>query len=447
MKKTLLFITFVLIALPALAREAPAEAATSDVRIKIELDQDIHPADTPSTAVIKVAVKAPPANAGVRRNPVNLSIVLDRSGSMHGDKIEYARLAAIEALGRLHPDDVFSLVTYDSTIETVIPAQKVRNLEAAESLIRAITPRGMTALHGGVNQGASEIRKHLDGAYAHRILLLSDGIANVGPSSPVELERLGRALARENIAVTTIGVGLDYNEDLMTRLARASDGNTYFVEASRDLPRILGVELGDVINVFARRAVIRVEFDENIRPLAILGREGVIRDRTVEIPLHQLYGGQERFALIEVELPPVPAGGRQKVGSAELHYEEIANRRTRSVRSGDARILFSGDDREITASANPVVQEQVLEVRAAAARESAIELADRGLREEAAQQLRAVGLLYRDVADRHDNPALAARAQEVGAEADLVETRGIDNVQRKAYRAANQQTVNQQTSP
>src|SRR5690606_15512664 len=133
-----------------------------------------------------------------------------------------------------------------------------------EAKIRAITPRGMTALYGGVNQGAAEIRKHLDGTFVHRVLLLSDGIANVGPSAPADLERLGQALARENIAVTTIGVGLDYNEDLMTRLARASDGNTYFVEASQDLPRILAAELGDVLNVFARQVVIRIQFSDGV---------------------------------------------------------------------------------------------------------------------------------------------------------------------------------------
>src|SRR5205085_8842601 len=122
-----------------------------------------------------------------------------------------------------------------------------------EEAICSIEAGGNTALHGGVSRGAAEIRRHLDdGHYVNRIILLSDGLANVGPSTPEELGRLGTSLMKEGISVTTIGLGLGFNEDLMTRLAQRSDGNTYFVESSADLPRIFAAELGDVLNVVAR---------------------------------------------------------------------------------------------------------------------------------------------------------------------------------------------------
>lgn len=425
---------------------AAREAAPKPAEVRIELDQEVYPSDAPAIAVVKVSVQAPPSASLERRQRVNLSIVFDRSGSMSGDKIKFARLAAIEALRRLGPDDVFSFVTYDSEIETVIPAGRVRDIESAEAKIRSITPRGMTALYGGVNQGASEIRKHGDNSYVHRILLLSDGIANVGPSSPSELERLGRALAGENIAVSTIGVGLDYNEDLMTRLARASDGNTYFVEASQDLPRILAAELGDVLNVFARQTVLRIEFDKSIRPLSLLGRAGEIRGHTVEVPLHQLYSGQERFAMIEVELPRRAAGTSGTIAQAEVAYEDVVAQHHVTARSPELAVRYSDREDEVTASANAAVQAQVLEVRAAEARERAIELADEGKREEAAAQLRSVSVLYDTAATRLQEPAFAREAGAVAREAEAVETHGIDNPRRKAYRAENHQTVNQQNS-
>src|SRR4029450_1790476 len=91
--------------------------------------------------------------------------------------------------------------------------------------------------------GAAAVRKFLDRQRVNRIILLSDGQANVGPSSPGDLGNLGASLIKEGISVTTLGLGLDYNEDLMTQLARRSDGNHYFIENSSDLARRFGYEV------------------------------------------------------------------------------------------------------------------------------------------------------------------------------------------------------------
>jgi len=118
----------------------------------------------------------------------------------------------------------------------------------------------------------------LENDYIHRIVLLSDGASPmVGPRTPDDLGRLGAALIKENISVTTVGVGTDYNEDLMARLAQKSDGNTYFVESGYDLPRIFAAELGDVLNVVARRVKVTITLPENVKPVNIIGREGRIK--------------------------------------------------------------------------------------------------------------------------------------------------------------------------
>ena len=101
------------------------------------------------------------------------------------------------------------------------------------------------------------------------MILLFDGLANVGPSSPADLGRLGKAFLKEGISVTTVGVGNDFNEDLMTQLSQTSDGNHYFVETSSDLPRIFAQELGDVLSVVARKVVVEIECPEGIRPIRI----------------------------------------------------------------------------------------------------------------------------------------------------------------------------------
>ena len=159
---------------------------------RLNTDREIFTAGESQNIVLKISLEAPPAPAGLQRPAVNLALVLDRSGSMNGIKIEQARAAALEALNRLGTGDLFSLVTYNNTIETIVPARHPRYLQEMIHTIRQIRAGGNTALFGGVSQGAAEIRKNIESDYVHRIVLLSDGLANVGPSTPEDLGRLGR---------------------------------------------------------------------------------------------------------------------------------------------------------------------------------------------------------------------------------------------------------------
>src|SRR5581483_2232947 len=142
------------------------------------------------------------------------------------------------------PDDVFSFVVYSDDARVLVPAQHVEDKDALKAKIARIDAEGSTALYAGVKRGAAEMDEYLSDKRINRIILLSDGLANVGPSSPRELRRLGGDLAERGIAVTTIGVGADYNEDLMAGLAEASDANYYYVKDTEKLPEIFNKELG-----------------------------------------------------------------------------------------------------------------------------------------------------------------------------------------------------------
>ena len=252
---------------------------------------------------------------------------------MSGQKIEQAKEAAIQAVRRLGAKDIVSLVAYSSQAHTIIPAQPVGNPEAFVALIRNIRSSGNTALYAGVNQGAAEIRKNLKGEYFHRVILLSDGLANVGPSTPDDLARLGRALIKEDISVSAVGLGQGYNEDLMTKLAQEGQGNLYFAESAQELPGIFDAEIGDALSVAARKTIIRIELVKGVRPVRLIGRQGVIRGNNVEVEINQLYGGQEKFALLEVE---VPAGKANATKPLHKRYEMV----TRKNRESQAKINF-----------------------------------------------------------------------------------------------------------
>lgn len=354
----------------------------------LTLDRTILPAGRSQKTVIKVNLDVPVIPIEIARPPVNLTLVLDRSGSMSGNKIAKAREAAIAALRSLGPQDLFSMVIYDHEVQTLIPPQSASNTEWIESRIRSIGAGGNTALYGAVSQGAAEVRKNLYSKYVHRIVLLSDGLANVGPSSPADLARLGAALIKEGISVTTIGIGTDFNEDLMTQLADRSDGNHYFVESSRDLPRIFAAELGDVLSVAARKVVIEIDCPDGVRPLRIIGREGRIRDNRVEIHLNQLYGGQSKYVLVEVMVEPGQENQLQKVADARCSYENaLTNQQESSV--SVAQVRFSKRQEEVRRSASKTVQKALVENEMAEARDKALDLYNAGRKDEAVRQLKA----------------------------------------------------------
>jgi len=423
-----------------------AASRVDKVSCKVELDRGVLPAGASQRAVVKVTLDAPLVREQAERPPVNLAIVLDRSGSMgSGNKLEKAKEAAIAALHRLTERDLFSLVIFDHEVETIIPPQSAGNTEWIEPRIRGIHARGNTALFGGVSQGAAEVRKHTEGRYVHRILLLSDGQANVGPSAPEDLGRLGAALMKERIAVSTIGVGSDYNEDLMTRLAQNSDGNTYFVESSRDLPRIFARELGDVLSVFARDVRLEIEFTDGVRPLRIIGRDGRLDDRKVEIRLNQLYGGQAKYALVEVEVPAGAARAERRLASARCSYENLLSRQSERAEA-EASIRYSDREHEVVKSVNVSVQKEIAVNDLAEAQELAIRQADKGEREKAAATLRSASERVRANAKVYNfaDAQLEKDTAGAAAAAAAIEQRGLDNMSRKGLMTDSYQMRNQQ---
>ena len=416
------------------------------VRLRVDVDRGVLPAGSTEHAVVKIGLDCIRLPRRESRPPVNLALVIDRSGSMSGDKIARAREAALELVRRLAPDDIISIIAFDTQVQTIVPAQRVGDARGLEAAICSIEAEGNTAIYGGVTRGAAEVRRHIeDGRYVNRVILLSDGLANVGPSSPEELGRLGYSLMKEGISVTTIGLGLGFNEDLMTRLAQRSDGNTYFVENSSDLPGIFNKELGDVLNVVARRVVIEIDFPEGVRPVNFVGREGSIRGQRAELTLNQLYGGQEKFALIEVEVSPERAGAEREIARATVSYEDALNQRSASV-TAQRNVSFSADQKAVVGSADHKVQADYASNLLAVAKDQAIALVDSGKKYEAAALLRQRAQDLKEMGEVYSNSAVSASAAAAAPEAARLERDGLDNAQRKSYRTDSQQVKNQQSS-
>jgi Ca-activated chloride channel family protein len=288
----------------------------------------------PQTTYLKVGLTGFEVAASTKRAGVNVALVLDKSGSMSGHKLEQAKQAAISSLDRLNGEDIVSVITYDTTVQVVMPATKLTDKHAVRQAIQSIQAGGNTALFAGVSKGGAEVRKFLDRNRVNRVILLSDGLANEGPSSPHMLGDLGGSLVKEGIAVTTLGLGLGYNEDLMVQLADRSDGNHVFVEEATELAAVFSNEFRDVLSVVAQEIAIKITCAPGIRPVRLLGEEGEIRGQEVNVHLNQLYGGQEKYVLLEVEVPNSQKSAVRDVADVAVSYANMVSQHTDRLAKG-----------------------------------------------------------------------------------------------------------------
>ncbi|MDP7016242.1 MAG: VWA domain-containing protein [Pirellulaceae bacterium] len=300
----------------------------SQVQLDVSMANRMLLAGKKQTTFVKVGLRGFKIKNAKHRAPVNVAIVLDKSGSMSGQKIAEAKAAAIAAVERLGRQDIVSVVAYDSTVRVVVPATKLSDKQSVINKIRQLDAGGSTALFAGVSKGAEEARKFIDKRRVNRIILLSDGLANVGPKSPSELGRLGATLMKEGISVSTMGLGLDYNEDLMTKLAQQSGGNHAFIEGAEDLVRIFNYEFNSVLSVVAQEVAINIRAAEGIRPVRVLNQDAEINGQQVIAKMNQLYSDQEKYVLLEVEVPPNKNNKTIEVAEVRVSYSNMETETT-----------------------------------------------------------------------------------------------------------------------
>ncbi|MBN2497151.1 MAG: VWA domain-containing protein [Deltaproteobacteria bacterium] len=340
------------------------------------------------------------------RPPVNVSVVLDRSGSMAGEKLSQAKQAAGMVLAQLRSQDVVSVVTYDSGVDVPVPATDASEPWKLTREIEWLQPGGRTALYDGVQAGAKELRKHLDSERINRIVLLSDGLANVGPSSPESLASLGDSLGREGIAVTTIGLGLDYSEQTMTALAERSEGNHFFARDASDLRRAFATEFGAGLAVVARDVDIRVELTDDVRLVRVLNysSDGV-DGQVIKASRKQLYGGMTAFLLLELEVEEENDGDELELARVEIEYTDMRSGSRERVEA-EAKVRFSDSAADVLASESRDVMVAVAGVLGNRRGQRAVELYEQGRTDEARREFAAAARYLEENGQRYGSEAL-----------------------------------------
>jgi Ca-activated chloride channel family protein len=413
------------------------------IEFNLAMDKPILYANQKQLAYLRIGLKGLCIEPERARPPVNIAIVIDKSGSMGGEKIAEARKAAIMAVERLGSDDIISVVTYDSNVNVLIPATKVSDKESICQLIQSIQAGGSTALYDGVNKGGQELRKFLEAGRVNRMLLLSDGLANVGPQTPEALGQLGSTLIEEGISVTTIGLGLGYNEDLMTQLAYKSDGSHYFAEQASELAGVFNNEFNRALSVVAQEIQIKITCPEGIRPVRLLGRKGDIDGQNVKAYINQLFSQSEKYLLLEVEVPHMKNNSAQTIAAVTINYGDMKTHKTQEW-MGTVGVTFSTDTELIDSHTNTQVTVDVIEQIAIERNKMALQLRDEGKIQKAEEELKANAVFLKEQASKYNSKKLDGYATENCRDADNLDEENWTR-QRKSMRASQFQRETQQS--
>lgn len=298
---------------------------------RLEADNDLYLTDDPEHVINMVAhFKAlTNVNEEHQRYPLNLSIVLDRSGSMSGVKLERTKEAVIHLIKQLRPDDIVSVVTYETEVEVVLKPQKISDRSDVIKKIEKIQSDGSTFLSGGMEKGLNLLQTVKDTMtndnYVHRMILLSDGLANEGIVDNQALAAIAKKQSTQhNISISTIGVGGDYNETLMTNLAVQGNGNYYFVSKADDIPDIFRKELEGMKTVLAKKTVLKLHFPEDAVSLRqVYFYNYRLENNTVEIQLNDVFSDDQKAFIMEFDVVDGYQGDIQF--SAELEYKNTFN--------------------------------------------------------------------------------------------------------------------------
>ena len=402
-----------------------AALASPDVTLRVTPERDYIYSRGSREVIVQIDLDAKRPEHG-RRAPLNLAVVLDRSGSMQGAKFEKAKQGACVAIDHLADDDYVSLVMFDNDTEVLLPPARVgsaRNRDALKSRIDRVRTGGGTAIHAGVTLGAQQVRRHLDREFVNRIVLLSDGLANVGLRRPSDLAALGRELRRDGLSVTTIGVGDDYNEDLMTALAEASHANYYYVRDAEKLPGIFAEELGVARTLVARGVTIRITAPDGVRIKEIIGQPEIeCRGRSADIALPEYFGGDKRRFLARCVVES-KASDPLEVAAVNLSYEPTGGLKA-EPQQHIARIQFTDEEKKSEASLHAEVARELAIAQNRLAKERAVQLADEGRAKEAAAVLRSQAARNSAAPPEAQIPRLAVENRTLEDAAREVEAQG-----------------------
>jgi len=234
--------------------------AGQGLEVILDPRKDVVTSNSGESLDILLRLRAPVVEGDVKRTPLAISLVIDRSGSMGYGKLGEAKRCALDLLNRLHDEDRVSLVVYDTVIDVLLETMPVRLAKTLMPMrLTEIEARGGTDLHAGWLKGAETLAPTAGNGVMSRVILLSDGQANHGLVEIAPICEQVRELASAGVTTTTVGIGMGFNEELMTAIANAGQGNSWYGQRVEDLAESFHAEMGFLSNLVLQDVRVKLE--------------------------------------------------------------------------------------------------------------------------------------------------------------------------------------------
>ncbi|TFI54970.1 VWA domain-containing protein [Mastigocladus laminosus UU774] len=368
------------------------------------------------------------------RRDLNLSLVIDRSGSMAGAPLFHALKAAESVVDQLEANDILSVVVYDDAVDTVVPPQPVNNKSALKNSISKVYAGGITNLSGGWLKGCEYVKQQLDPQKINRVLLLTDGHANMGIQDPKVLTATAGKKAEEGMITTTLGFDQGFNEDLLIGMARAASGNFYFIQSIDEATEVFSIELDTLRAVVGQNLKVTLELADGVNLVDVLSLAKFEQNHLGQsvITLGELYEGEDKLLGLSLEIPVAQIG---QFPVMKLHYnaDVVQNDIIQSVSGTTDVVAKVGTVEESAFAASSHIILDLSRLTIAKAKETALNLAEHGKHEEAEQILRA---LVQDLRNKglNENFEIAEEIDQLEYFAGRIAQKALGNAGRKELR-------------
>jgi Ca-activated chloride channel family protein len=358
----------------------PACAPAAEIRVSAGFDNGAVYVSEPDERFLEIEVVAPERGfmpAPRRRLRLNIALVVDKSGSMaEARKIDFVREAAHRLVDQLQPGDRFALVTYDDQVDVPVPSEAFEDRRFAHRVIDGIRPGGATNLGGGLAEGFRQVRRHYDPEGFNRVLLLSDGLANRGVTSPDGLSRMAAGEGENGLSVTTFGVGNEFNEDLLAGLAESGRGTYYYIDRAQRIPDMLAREFSALQSICASDVEVTIEVHAEVVISEFLGYRFRRDGNRYTVTVGGLSAGERRRVMCRIA-PPRWGRGSHRIGRVVVRYQLPGEKRPISS-SQELHLTWLEDREEVSREMNRDVSERSAVFQANVARQKAAAMVDKG---------------------------------------------------------------------
>lgn len=412
----------------------PAVAQTSLV-LQAEFDRDYYPAE--AVHQVHVEFRIAPDAALLRAAPPvqkrNIALVIDRSASMAGERLQAVRTALAANAGWIGVDDFLSVVLFDSDVQVLREAAPAAAVNDLLRDLERVEPTGGSALYEALNQAAAQLRRHSGAAVPSQLILITDGPPTKGPRDTADFARLATALAEEGIALSAIGLGDEFSEDLLAVLARSGHGRFHFAPQAAALTQTLAAELTPPGQLVASNLTLSVEMLSDFRELQSYGSlPAAFKGSVVTYRIPYLFAGRPPSILFGAEMDP--RRYTYRFARAKLTWTDPDDGTEQSVEKFLIAKL-DPDPGTVARAANPATVDAIMGAILSEGLQHAIEDLDKG---DPKRALRTLRRARADAAERNENDREAgsdALLKQFDAYLNELQQRGIGPVDRKLLRS------------